>query len=480
MDHSSEEEPTDQSHYEDVENDDEPSQQQPAATEMPEAPQQQQQQHHLPLQQDRPLKMEESTSRPWQPITHAIPVLVGEKNLEDWSVMVASTLRQMRLGKYIKYSVPEPDERKDPKGYETWNQEQGTVVTLLQSTLHKVRSTLTNAGLPVGEEDPYVIYNAVLKTIPKHSEEHIDQIATRLANCKVADYSTLQAFRDDLQYMKRRLKELKLDPPEGFLLAIVLKKIEDVLPEMHAFARRDHKLDKLTWDTLMAEINSAIITGTGNKAFSTFKKTAQTSSSSSASGGTQGGARQWPREDSLPSTGVINGVKLPKSIIERISYCCQCKRYLVSGWKHCEECSKCHGSSPRGCRTGNQSQAAQQTSTSSSTTAGPTVFGGSSVADKLATVAISALVEHDKLSRDSIIANTGASETLFNDPKWFLDLVQLPREEAMESAAGSFKIEMAGTVKFDVVRDDGSIATITLENARFFPCTPCNLISVTF
>ncbi|KAF3761599.1 hypothetical protein M406DRAFT_74549 [Cryphonectria parasitica EP155] len=288
-----------------------------------------------------------------------------------------------------------------------------------------MRSTLTNAGLSVGEENPYVIYNAVLKTIPKHSEDYIDQIAIRLANCKVADYSTLQAFRDDLQYMKRRLKELKLEPPEGFLLAIILKKIEDVLPEMHAFARRDYKLGTLTWDNLMAEINSAIVTGTGNKAFSFFKKTAQTSTSSNASGGAQGGARQWPREDSLPSTGIVNSVKLPKSIIEKISYCCQCKRYLLTGWKYCKECGKCHGTSVRGCRNNTQGQATQLISTNSSTTAGPTVFGGSSVAGKPATVAISALVENGKLSRDSIIADTGASETLFNDPKWFLDLVQL-------------------------------------------------------
>ncbi|KAF3761946.1 hypothetical protein M406DRAFT_74869 [Cryphonectria parasitica EP155] len=305
--------------------------------------------------------------------------------------MVASILRQMCLSKYIKSSVPEPDEEKDSKGWNKWNQEQGIVVTLLQSTLHK--------------------------TIPKHSEDYIDQIAIQLANCKIADYLTLQAFRDDLQYMKKCLKELKLELSEGFLLAIILKKIENVLPEMHAFARRDYKLGMLTWNTLMAEINSAIITSIDNKAFSFFKKTAQTLISSNASGGAQEGARQWPRENFLLSTSIINSVKLPKLIIEKISYYCQCKKYLISSWKHYKECGKCYSTSRRSCRNNTQGQTAQPTSTSSLITAELTVFGGSSVASKPATVAISALVENGKLSRDSIITDISASETLFNNPK---------------------------------------------------------------
>ncbi|KAF3770925.1 hypothetical protein M406DRAFT_326337 [Cryphonectria parasitica EP155] len=213
-------------------------------------------------------------------IQHSVPALLGEENLEDWSIMVESTLLSHEYLHYILESVPEPDRATDPEGFSAWTRQRAQVVTMLQSTLQKVRSTLTNAGLNPRERDPYTIYQAVMRTLPKHSEDHVDQIAVRFAACQVADYASLAAFRDDLQYMRRRLKELHYEPPDNFMIALVLKKIENVLSTMHAFATRDHKVGKLTWDTLMAEINSAITTGTGAKAFAALKKASSTQTSS--------------------------------------------------------------------------------------------------------------------------------------------------------------------------------------------------------
>lgn len=59
--------------------------------------------------------------------------------------------------------VVSPDKVAKLEDYKKWRKESGQITNMLNSTLHKVRDTLLNAGLNEEEQDPFIIYTTVLR-----------------------------------------------------------------------------------------------------------------------------------------------------------------------------------------------------------------------------------------------------------------------------------------------------------------------------
>jgi hypothetical protein len=99
----------------------------------------------------------------------AIPLLLGEKNLEQWMFILRRTLKDIQLCQYIDAVIPEPH-GEDQKCQ--WEDDRAIANLLITASLtHDTTwQTLINNGWNPEEEDPRATYETVLRAIPMVSE----------------------------------------------------------------------------------------------------------------------------------------------------------------------------------------------------------------------------------------------------------------------------------------------------------------------
>ena len=74
---------------------------------------------------------------------------------------------------------------------------------------------------------------------------------------------------------------------------------------------------------------------------------------------------------------------------------------------------------------------------------------------------------HTTLTRDSVIADTGASSHTFNDAKWFTELKPLDNVYEMSSAnGGTLSATQAGSVSLRLCTSTGVVNTLNLFNVK--------------
>lgn len=184
-------------------------------------------------------------------ISTAIPKLTGETNLSAWKSALINTLWGLDLDHYLEKTVPQPEAADKKK---QWKKEVALVLSLLNSLIAPVRDDLLTAGLAENERDPFKIYSKVLLVVPKYSVDYVGALAAKFAACQLSDYGNTTSFLKDLQYMRRRMYDLKLVADDKLLLYLALDKIKDL--RIYLLLQRDHKGGDLTWDKLVEEITA--------------------------------------------------------------------------------------------------------------------------------------------------------------------------------------------------------------------------------
>ncbi|PSR97806.1 hypothetical protein BD289DRAFT_425207 [Coniella lustricola] len=380
-------------------------------------------------------------------IPHSIPTLLGEDNLQDWIIMVELALYPLDLSKYIECSVPEPNKAIKPKDWAVWRRQRGTIACLLQSTLHKVRHHLTSAGMPLAERDPYIIFKTVKDVLsPLGKTDGVDKIANRLSMCQVADYSDLQAFRDDLQYMRLRLKQVDSCPPDSFLVAIFLNKVRTVLPESHALVRQDHVAGALSWNQLMAEFDGVISSQTVSDPITEMDEDEEA-------------GPDYSQSERFASSfkGVVPASMLPPCILQRIFWCWGCEQAVSNECGH-----SCHGSGIIMMKDSEHDTVPLQPPT----TMGSTEEDNATI--RRLPMMTSALIPSgdDHQSSTLIKPDTKKSRVIIAE-------TPISKAESTKSdSSNNSSFKMAGTVQFDAVRSDGSVVKMAFKNAIFSPSRP--------
>lgn len=207
------------------------------------------------------------------------------------------------------------------------------------------RDQLKRGGLGDDEMDPYVIYSKVCSVIPENTEQHIGDLMWRFMTRTMADYDSLEAFQDDHEYLRRRMTELKVCPPDKFMIFYTLQKLEETMPLDHPFLERDFRKGNLTWNGLMEavlfESRREIARGHAGLAKST---------SSDRPGAqdtiTNDQSLNSPDWDTVFGTlPKLEGVA--KGKIKSLSWCRECQGFQWDGYSHHKTsqrngCGKCH------------------------------------------------------------------------------------------------------------------------------------------
>jgi hypothetical protein len=108
-------------------------------------------------------------------IMTTIPLLLGEKNLEQWKFILRRTLKDIQLCQYIDAVIPEP-QGEDQK--RQWEDDRAIANLLITASLtHDTTwQTLINNGWNPEEEDPRATYETVLRAILMVSEPAVRTI----------------------------------------------------------------------------------------------------------------------------------------------------------------------------------------------------------------------------------------------------------------------------------------------------------------
>ena len=99
-----------------------------------------------------------------------IPLLLGEKNLEQWKFILRRTLKDYQLCQYIDAVIPEPQGEDQKRQWEDARAIVNLIITA--SLIHDATyETLVNHGWDTEGEDPKVTYETVLHAFPKVPED---------------------------------------------------------------------------------------------------------------------------------------------------------------------------------------------------------------------------------------------------------------------------------------------------------------------
>ena len=106
-----------------------------------------------------------------------IPMLLGEKNLGQWKLILRQTLEVHHLCQYIDATIPEPQDEDQQLQWET---DRATVNLIMTASLTQDTTwqALINNGWDSEEEDPRVTYETVLRAIPMVFEPAVGTIIT--------------------------------------------------------------------------------------------------------------------------------------------------------------------------------------------------------------------------------------------------------------------------------------------------------------
>lgn len=250
-----------------------------------------------------------------------IPMLLGEKNLEQWKSILRRTLKVHRLCQYIDTVIPEPQGEDQQL---QWESDRATInlimaASLTHSTTHQ---TLINNGWNPEEEDPKVTYETILRAIPKVSEDAIGALMTEFGRIQRDQFDSFEAFVTRIQYLRRRLKELDCEVGDKPALWIAIGAIKDSYKEHYMFFVRDMSNKVMTWEKLMTEYSAIAAKERMEFGMASVRITTNSKPEGNL------------KSDNKTNNKFASGDK---------KWCGKCQREVSVKAMHCKECDKCHG-----------------------------------------------------------------------------------------------------------------------------------------
>lgn len=249
--------------------------------------------------------------------------------------MVRGVTYTHNLDRYIDESVPPPTNDVNSALYTKWKYERGSIAVMLTSSVIEVRDKLRTAGLAANEMDPYVIYSKVCSTIPKCTGDFIGDLIWRFIKRQREEFDSLEAFQKEYQYLRRRMQELNVCPPDKFMVFGTLKKLEETMPRAYPFLEREFEADNLTWDGLMEAISRE----------KNREKAPALAALALGQQPTQQPTSNTDWEAVFRTLPKLKGVD--EDIVRSLSWCHECRGFMWKGYSHHSTalrngCGNCH------------------------------------------------------------------------------------------------------------------------------------------
>ncbi|KAK4205965.1 hypothetical protein QBC37DRAFT_381552, partial [Rhypophila decipiens] len=253
-------------------------------------------------------------------------VLKGEANLSQWKSNLIDALEALGICKYIEKSVPEPA-GEDAKA--KWRKERAAVrQTIREKVDQQVINLLRNNGWDYDEKDPFITYSKILKLIPEVSDSRLVSYVLEFLYKKREDYNTLQAYLEHMIQTRERLKSLKIDFSEKVECILLIKAVENVLPNEVKLWKQEIGKEEMTWSFLM----NKLMQEARDEQYRVTNRTLAIRNQPDKPSATQTPAT--PATTTTTTSTRVRAGDRPKIV------CKECKGTMPEGWKHCPNKAK--------------------------------------------------------------------------------------------------------------------------------------------
>jgi hypothetical protein len=158
----------------------------------------------------------------------------------------------MNIQGFLDAIIPIPE---DAVAVGKWYCNRTRVVALMTSSIGPVQQEIYNAGWnDKSDQEPHFLYNLILKTISKKSEQNVLALIERFYLMQLEPGMTLHAFNTEMHKLITRLTQLECGFPEKAKIVKMMMSIKHRYPEWYRFLERDFNKGELTWKKLEEEV----------------------------------------------------------------------------------------------------------------------------------------------------------------------------------------------------------------------------------
>lgn len=186
-----------------------------------------------------------------------VPQLTGECNLKAWKRHIYQSCIYYDLEGFLLGTEPEPQ---DVDEFLRWRKRRVQCMIIITHSLRtpEIEAQLEIAGWKENEEDPKVLYDLVLSTIPKIPEQSIPELFYQLIDLKMDTVTSLSDYTIKFREITDRLQQLGLPVDDRVKMLMIMKQLKSRYPLWHTLLERDFHKGTLTWDLLMVEVMKGI------------------------------------------------------------------------------------------------------------------------------------------------------------------------------------------------------------------------------
>ncbi|CAJ2508665.1 Uu.00g136910.m01.CDS01 [Anthostomella pinea] len=390
-----------------------------------------------------------------------IPVLLGDSNLKTWNRSLKDSAQASGLWKYFTQVIT-PDQE-DPASLSI---NRAKARALMGASLVKVEDELVAAGWDINnEEDPKAIYDLVIKTIPRQSENNLPELFYELISAKIETGTPLAQWNTRFHLTLGRVKALGIDLGDKGAILLTLKAVKDRYPQWHAFLERDNNKGILTWKDLQTEVTRKCHEESNSKdlAFASHARNPPHNRSQQAQQQKGSDTANQPKRTYCQTCQYSHKPDLP--------FHQACGRHHTGGD---DSCYLLHPElKPKWEKAGGK----QTTPPGEGHASKASLNVGSSLVN-YTNHQVSWMAVSSSLHKDTIAVDSCCNGTMFNDKKWFHQYRDLDEPILFGASDGnSAEAVGIGAIQFQAKRSDGGITNFILDNVVFCPTAPCNLLS---
>ncbi|EAQ82905.1 hypothetical protein CHGG_11081 [Chaetomium globosum CBS 148.51] len=454
--------------------------------------------------------------------------LKGDHNLEEWKLEVRVAFRLLNITKFLDGTAVEPPANASSKKKNKFRVQQTVAYAALSKSVAPVRDIIKSNGYVYAEDDfdPYKLYLATCKALTGMSDEGWCGMVWELSQINASNYDTLRAFVSRFHYLIAKLKDVGINLPDRFLQAQLLLGLKTYDANWVDMLRFQLQTGQLDYEKLLN-----LVTTKANE--QTMFNMSATSNQTAKKGNNQQAGQQKSRPQSQQQAGAQSGSlcgdprcgKYHPST-PRHPYHDICKLHHPGGN---DECWVVHPEKKKEYHARKKKNDASSNTCNTNSSGTPDggnnnnanrgifnfdsgVMNGvnnnranalintvhlmtaidvynldiaddgaepSEAADKVVASAVVGSISADsKITRDTVCLDSGASNSVFNESKWFDDLSELDQPVKVASAnGGTSNHALGGVVSLSCERSCGGLTNLTIRNAIYSKDTPLNLVS---
>ena len=476
---------------------------------------------HLIIDDDEPGL--EDIELPALSIPHLIK-LKGDENLMEWKESVRGAFSTNRLLRFINNDPKTPTANTSLKVRVKYLRDRGKAHQLIRASVEPIIDILQSYGWKDGDDRPQALYDLAVKAVSRVTDEAWCNTLDELMSLDASRFDSLRSYLTQYNTCLKKLNDVGITFCSKAKQGMIIRALKQYDETWVNFLKYQLHSGDLTYDKLLTQVQARANEQSfnNNPVITTKQDQRKDGKDSKDSTGIRSvGKNTAGNVDCGESRCKMNHKRMPIHPFHQRcgahhpngdDACWALHPELKTGWEARNKNN--NNGNPNGTNNGGANAPNRTVLTFDSnvitgvnnnrsnnnnylavdvkhimTTFNPESFEDDNealsveeedpVEDSTINQAMAVPTTINKLTRDTVCADSGAESNLFNNVKWFNEVVELRNPIKITSATGGLdNLTHGGPVTLKCDRDDGALVNLIINNATFSAKTPMNLVSV--